>query len=57
MEEAHPLWQWGVFLSLLVLLTGLGYHLVELPMIRLGARMAAPASQASGRAASCSGVE
>jgi peptidoglycan/LPS O-acetylase OafA/YrhL len=57
MEDAHPLWQWGVFLSLLVLLTGLGYHLVELPMIRLGARMAAPASQASGRAASCSGVE
>ncbi len=38
LEKVHPFWQWGVFLALMVLLTGLGYHLVELPMIRLGAR-------------------
>ena len=37
----HPLAQWGLFLALLVVLTGLGYHLVELPMIRLGARWSA----------------
>jgi len=38
------LWQWSVFLALLVALVGLGYHLVELPMIRLGARLSARAS-------------
>ncbi|WP_431475840.1 acyltransferase family protein [Massilia eburnea] len=37
LETLHPFWQWSLFLSLLALLTGLGYHLVELPMIRLGA--------------------
>ncbi len=37
LEALHPFWQWSLFLSLLALLTGLGYHLVELPMIRLGA--------------------
>jgi len=42
LDTLHPLWQWGLFLALLVLLTGLGYHLVELPMIRLGARWSAP---------------
>ncbi|SFF70760.1 Peptidoglycan/LPS O-acetylase OafA/YrhL, contains acyltransferase and SGNH-hydrolase domains [Duganella sp. CF458] len=41
LEALHPVWQWSLFLSLLVLLTGLGYHLVELPMIRLGARWSA----------------
>jgi peptidoglycan/LPS O-acetylase OafA/YrhL len=37
----HPLAQWGIFLGLLAVLTGLGYHFVELPMIRLGARWSA----------------
>jgi len=41
LHALHPFWQWSLFLSLLVLLTGLGYHLVELPMIRLGARWSA----------------
>ena len=41
LEALHPFWQWSLFLSLLVVLTGLGYHLVELPMIRLGARWSA----------------
>lgn len=41
LDTLHPFWQWSVFLSLLVLLTGLGYHLVELPMIRLGMRWSA----------------
>jgi len=38
LDGVHPFWQWSVFLSLMVTLTGLGYHLIELPMIRLGAR-------------------
>jgi peptidoglycan/LPS O-acetylase OafA/YrhL len=38
LEGSHPLLQWATFLSLLVALSCLGYHLVELPMIRLGAR-------------------
>lgn len=42
LEGVHPAWQWTIFLSSLLLLTGLGYHLVELPMIRLGARWSAP---------------
>lgn len=42
----HPVAQWSVFLGLLVLLAGLGYHLVELPMIRLGARWSASQGQA-----------
>ncbi|MGW8389821.1 acyltransferase family protein [Pseudoduganella sp. HUAS MS19] len=41
LEALHPFWQWSLFLSLLVALTGLGYHWVELPMIRLGARWSA----------------
>ena len=41
LEALHPFWQWSLFLSLLVLLTGLGYHMVELPMVRLGARWSA----------------
>jgi peptidoglycan/LPS O-acetylase OafA/YrhL len=41
LDALHPFWQWSLFLSLLVLFTGLGYHLVELPMIRLGARWSA----------------
>jgi peptidoglycan/LPS O-acetylase OafA/YrhL len=38
MEGVHPFWQWTAFLSLLVTLTGLGYHWIELPMMRMGAR-------------------
>jgi len=38
MEAFHPLLQWGTLLSLLVALPCLGYHVVELPMIQLGAR-------------------
>lgn len=38
LEDWHPLAQWSLFLSSLVALTGLGYHLVERPMIRLGLR-------------------
>lgn len=41
LDTLHPFWQWSLFLSSLVVLTGLGYHLVELPMIRLGARWSA----------------
>ncbi len=41
LEGLPPFWQWSIFLSLLVLLAGLGYHLVEQPMIRLGARWSA----------------
>ncbi|HEY0584504.1 MAG TPA: acyltransferase [Pseudoduganella sp.] len=41
LDTLHPFWQSSLFLALLVLLTGLGYHLVELPMIRLGARWSA----------------
>lgn len=47
LDALHPFWQWSLFLSLLVLLTGLGYHLVELPMIRLGARWSARRSGAA----------
>jgi len=55
LSSLHPAWQWSAFLALLVVLTGLGYHLVELPMIRLGARLSArglvqrPRGQLAGR--------
>lgn len=39
LEASHPLLQWAVFLSLLVALPCLGYHLIEQPMIQLGARL------------------
>lgn len=45
LDTLHPFWQWSLFLSLLAVLTGLGYHLVELPMIRLGARWSAGRQQ------------
>lgn len=46
LEDWHPLAQWSLFLSSLVVLTGLGYHLVELPMIRLGLRWSARSTDA-----------
>ena len=39
MEAYQPLMQWLTFLSLLMALPCLGYHLVELPMIQLGRRL------------------
>ncbi len=39
LEASHPLLQWTTFLSLVVALPYLGYHLIEQPMIQLGARL------------------